>query len=60
MKGSEILFDQRLLDVLVQCSWWPGRAVVERMHIPRSNPPEDGDAADVVGEEMVKMEMWDG
>jgi hypothetical protein len=50
MKGSEIPFDHRLLDVLVQCSWWPGRAVGERMHIPLSNPPEDGDGADVVGQ----------
>ena len=52
MKGSEILFAQRLLDVLVQCAWWPGRVVGERMHMPRSNPPEDGDGddEDVVGE----------
>ena len=50
MKRSEILFALRLLDVLVQCAWWPGRALGERMHIPRSHPPEDGDGAEVVGE----------
>ena len=33
-KGSEILFALQLLDVLVQCSWWPGRVVGEQCTYP--------------------------